>query len=105
MGDSGSLPLGGLLAWMAVVAKQELVLPLIGLVFFVEMGSSFLQTQWYKRTKTRIFTCAPVHHGLQLHGGIFKKGAAPWAQTQIVTRAWIVAAICAMASLALLKVR
>ncbi len=104
MGDSGSLPLGGLLAWMAVVAKQELVLPLIGLVFFVEMGSSFLQTQWYKRTKTRIFTCAPVHHGLQLHGGIFKKGAAPWAETQIVTRAWIVAAICAMASLALLKV-
>jgi UDP-N-acetylmuramyl pentapeptide phosphotransferase/UDP-N-acetylglucosamine-1-phosphate transferase len=40
-----------------------------------------------------------------LHGGIFKKGAAPWAETQIVTRAWIVAAICAMASLALLKVR
>lgn len=105
MGDSGSLPLGGLLAWMAVVAKQELVLPLVGFVFFAEMGSSFLQTQWYKRRKTRIFTCAPIHHGLQLYGGIFKKGAQPWAETQIVVRAWIVAAVCAMASLALLKVR
>ena len=37
MGDSGSLPLGGLLAWMALVAKQELVLPLIGFVFFAEV--------------------------------------------------------------------
>lgn len=105
MGDSGSLPLGGLLAWMAIVSKQELVLPLVGLVFFVDMASSFLQTQWYKRTKTRIFTCAPLHHGLQLHGGVFKKGTEPWHETKIVVRAWIVAAVCAMASLALLKVR
>lgn len=106
MGDSGSLPLGGLLAWMALVAKQELVLPLIGLVFFVELGSSFLQTQWFKRSGgKRIFTCAPLHHGLQLKGGIFTPGERPWHEVQIVVRAWIIAAACAMASLSLLKVR
>jgi phospho-N-acetylmuramoyl-pentapeptide-transferase len=106
MGDSGSLPLGGLLAWMALVAKQEMLLPLIGFVFFAELGSSFLQTQWYRRTGgKRLFTCAPVHHGLQLKGGIFKPGEKPWHEVQIVTRAWIIAAVCAMASLSLLKVR
>jgi phospho-N-acetylmuramoyl-pentapeptide-transferase len=106
MGDSGSLPLGGLLAWMALVAKQELVLPLLGFVFFAELLSSFLQTQWYKRSGgKRIFTMAPIHHGLQVKGGIFRPGPRPWAETQIVTRAWIVAALCAMASLSLLKVR
>jgi len=106
MGDSGSLPIGGLLAWMALVAKQELVLPLIGFVFFAEMGSSALQTFWYKRSGgRRLFTVAPVHHGLQLKGGIFSAGAAPWHEVTIVVRAWIVAAACGMASLALLKVR
>lgn len=106
MGDSGSLPMGGLLAWMALVSKQELVLPLIGLVFFVELGSSFLQTFWYRRSGgKRIFTMAPVHHGLQVKGGIFTPGERPWHEMQIVVRAWIVAAVCAAASLSLLKVR
>ena len=106
MGDSGSLPLGGLLAWMALVAKQELVLPLIAFVFVAELASSFLQTFWYRRTGgRRLFTCAPLHHGLQLHGGVFTAGAARWHEVTIVTRLWIVAAACALASLALLKVR
>ena len=106
MGDSGSLPLGGLLAWMALVSKQELVLPLIGLVFFVELASSALQTFYFKRTGgRRLFTVAPVHHGLQLKGGIFQPGEAAWHEVTIVVRAWIIAAACAMASLALLKVR
>ena len=105
MGDSGSLPIGGLLAWMAVVAKQELVLPLVGFVLFAELGSSALQTFWYKRTKKRIFTMAPIHHGLQTKGGIFRPGEKEWHEVKIVTRAWILSAVCAMASLALLKVR
>jgi phospho-N-acetylmuramoyl-pentapeptide-transferase len=106
MGDSGSLPIGGLLGWMALVAKQELVLPLLGFVFFAEMGSSALQRFYYRRTGgKRLFTMAPIHHGLQLNGGIFKAGAAPWHEVTIVVRAWIVAAVCATASLVLLKVR
>ncbi|MFT4537645.1 MAG: phospho-N-acetylmuramoyl-pentapeptide-transferase [Planctomycetota bacterium] len=105
MGDSGSLPLGGLLAWMALIAKQELVLPLLGFVFFVEMGSSALQRIYYKRTGERIFTMAPIHHGLQVYGGIFKKGPTKWPESRIVIRGWIIAAVCAMASLSLLKVR
>jgi len=106
MGDSGSLPIGGLLAWMALVSKQELVLPLIGAVFFLDLGSSFLQTFWFKRSGgKRIFTCAPIHHGLERHGGIFRPGAAPWHEVTVTVRAWIVASACAMAGLALLKVR
>jgi phospho-N-acetylmuramoyl-pentapeptide-transferase len=106
MGDSGSLPLGGLLAWMALVAKQELVLPLIGFVFFAELFSSWLQTFWFRRSGgKRLFTCAPIHHGLQLKGGIFQPAARPWHEVTIVVRAWIIAAACAGASLSLLKVR
>jgi len=106
MGDSGSLPIGGLMAWMAVVAKQELVLPVLGFVFFAELGSSALQRTWFKLSGgKRLFTMAPIHHGLQTKGGIFRPGKRRWHEVKIVTRAWIVAAICAMASLALMKVR
>ena len=66
MGDSGSLPLGGIMAWMALVSKQELVLPLIASVFVIDLLTSFLQTFWAKRRKgALIFTMAPIHHGLQ----------------------------------------
>ena len=106
MGDSGSLPLGGLLGWMALIAKQELVLPLIGFVFFAELGSSALQTKWYRLSGgKRLFTMAPVHHGLQLKGGVFRPGTAPWHEVTVVVRFWIIAAACAIASLALMKVR
>jgi phospho-N-acetylmuramoyl-pentapeptide-transferase len=106
MGDSGSLPIGGLLAWLALVSKQELVLPLIGCVFFISLGSSWLQTFYYRRSGgQRVFTCAPLHHGLERHGGVFVAGAAPWHEVTVVVRFWIIAAVGAMASLALLKVR
>ncbi len=106
MGDSGSLPIGGLLAWMALVAKQELVLPLVAFVFYAELGSSFLQTQYYRRTGgKRLFTVAPIHHGLQLKGGIFRPGPAPMHEVTVTVRAWILSAVCGMAALALLKVR
>jgi len=106
MGDSGSLPIGGLLAWMALLAKQELVLPLIAFVFFAEMGSSALQRAYYKSTGgRRLFTVAPIHHGLQLKGGVFSPGPERWHEVTIVVRGWIIAAVCALTSLALLKVR
>jgi phospho-N-acetylmuramoyl-pentapeptide-transferase len=106
MGDSGALPLGGLLAWMALVSKQELALPLIAFVFVAELASSWLQGVYFKSTGGgRLFTCAPVHHGLQLYGGVFQRSEVRWHEATIVVRFWIIAAACAMASLALLKVR
>jgi len=106
MGDSGSLPLGGVLGWMAFVSKQELVLPLIACVLVIDAGSSWLQTFYFRRTGgKRIFTCAPIHHGLQLYGGIFVKREQRWHEMTVVIRFWIVAALGALASLALLKFR
>ena len=107
MGDSGSLPLGGLMAWMAVVSKQELVLPLAAIVFVVDLLSSLVQRYVYRfsgRTK-RLFTIAPIHHGLERHGGVFTKREEGWHEVTVVVRFWILAALGAMASLALLKVR
>jgi phospho-N-acetylmuramoyl-pentapeptide-transferase len=105
MGDSGSLPLGGALAWLAVVSKQELVLPLVCCVFVLDLTTSFLQTFWYKRTQRRLFTMAPIHHGLQRYGGVFVARAEGWHEVKVVVRFWIVAACGATASLALLKLR
>jgi phospho-N-acetylmuramoyl-pentapeptide-transferase len=88
------------------VSKQELVLPLIAIVLFANMGSSWLQTFWFRHSGGhRVFTCAPVHHGLERTGGVFSAGAAPWHEVTVVVRFWIIAAVGAMASLALLKVR
>ena len=106
MGDSGSLPLGGVLAWMALVSKQELVLPLIACVFVADLASSWMQTFWFRRTGgSRLFTLAPIHHGLERYGGVFTRREEGWHEVQVVVRFWIVAACGAMASLALLKVR
>ena len=106
MGDSGSLPLGGAMAWMALVAKQELVLPLIASVFVLDLGTSWLQTFYFRRTGgKRLFTLAPIHHGLELYGGVFKRRKEGWHEVQVVVRFWILAACGATLSLALMKVR
>ena len=106
MGDSGSLPLGGAMAWMALVSKQELVLPLIASVFVLDLGTSLLQRLYFQRTGgKRLFTLAPIHHGLERYGGVFKKRESGWHEVKVVVRFWILAACGAMASLALLKVR
>jgi len=106
MGDSGSLPLGGAMAWMALVAKQELVLPLIASVFVADLLTSFLQRFWYKRSGgKRLFTLAPIHHGLERYGGVFRRREKGWHEVQVVVRFWILAAFGAMGSLALMKVR
>jgi phospho-N-acetylmuramoyl-pentapeptide-transferase len=106
MGDSGSLPIGGLLAWMALVAKQELVLPLIGCMFFVDLFSSWLQTFWFRRTGgKRLFAIAPIHHALERYGNLFRKTGQGWHEVTVVVRFWILAAVGAMAGLALMKVR
>ncbi len=97
MGDTGSLPLGGLLAYVAVAIRQEFLLIIIGGVFFLEMGSVIAQVGYFKATGgKRIFKCAPVHHHFHLSG---------WSEPQVVTRFWVLGVICAMLALVSLKLR
>lgn len=90
MGDTGSLALGALLGVIAVMTKREVVLAIIGLVFVVEALSVMLQIFWYKRTKTRIFLMAPIHHHFEQLG---------WKENTVVIRFWIISLICAIIGL------
>lgn len=96
MGDTGSLPLGGLLGLLAVIARQELLLVAIGGVFVVEALSVIVQVASFRWRAKRVFLCAPLHHHFQLKG---------WPEDKIVVRFWIAAAVCAMVGLAGLKSR
>lgn len=97
MGDTGSLPLGGLLGFVAVVIRQELMLLVAGAVFVAEAMSVILQVAYFKWTGgKRIFLCAPLHHHFQ------KKG---WTEAKTVVRFWLVSALCAGAALATIKLR
>ena len=68
MGDTGSLALGGLIAAVAMVLKQEILLVIIGGVFVAETLSVIIQVTYYKRTKKRIFRMAPLHHHFEKGG-------------------------------------
>jgi len=96
-GDSGSLPLGALIGWFAIVSKQELALPLLAGVFVLEVTTSFLQIYWYKFTGgKRLFRKAPLHHVYQLAG---------MPEQKIVARFWVFGALCAALGLLLIKIR
>jgi phospho-N-acetylmuramoyl-pentapeptide-transferase len=95
LGDTGSLPLGGLLGLLAVIARQELLLVVVAGVFVAEAVSVILQVSYYKWRRRRIFLCAPLHHHFQFLG---------WPETRIVRRFWIAAALCAVAGLGTLYV-
>jgi phospho-N-acetylmuramoyl-pentapeptide-transferase len=94
MGDTGSLPLGGLLGLMAVATRQELLLLLVGGVFVLEAASVAVQVGYYKWRRRRVLRCAPLHHHFQFQG---------WPETRIVVRFWIASALCALLGLATLK--
>jgi phospho-N-acetylmuramoyl-pentapeptide-transferase len=94
MGDTGALPLGGLLGLLALVARQELLLVLVGGVFVAEAVSVILQVGFHRWRRRRIFLCAPLHHHYQFKG---------WAESKIVVRFWIAAALCALVGVASLK--
>lgn len=97
MGDTGSLPLGGLIGYIAVVIRQEFLLLIIGGVFVFELGSVVLQVVYFKLTKgKRIFKCTPIHHHFHLSG---------WNEQMIVTRFWLISAILAAIALATIKLR
>jgi len=97
MGDTGSLPIGGLIAYIAIVVRQELVVLLMCGVFLVEIASVVLQVGYFRFTGgKRIFRCAPIHHHLHLGG---------WTEQQVVARLWIVSIILGVLALATLKIR
>ncbi len=93
MGDTGALALGSSLAVIALMTGQWLLLPVIGIVFVAEMGSNLIQIGYFKLSGgKRIFKRAPFHHHLHLIG---------WAETQVVTRFWLVSIVAAMVGVAL----
>jgi phospho-N-acetylmuramoyl-pentapeptide-transferase len=102
MGDTGSLALGGLIGYIAIVIRQELMLALVGGIFVLEALSVLLQVSFFKYTKhrfgigRRILLMAPLHHHFQ------KKG---WSETQVVVRFWLVNAMLAAMALATVKLR
>ncbi len=96
MGDVGSLSLGGAIGTVAVLVKQELLLPMIGGVFVLEALSVILQVGSYRFTGKRIFRMAPLHHHFELSG---------WNESQVVIRFWIMALFFALFSITTLKLR
>jgi phospho-N-acetylmuramoyl-pentapeptide-transferase len=96
MGDVGSLALGGSIGTVAVVAKQELLLVLVGGLFVAEALSVIVQVASYRFRGRRVFRMAPIHHHFELQG---------WSETKIVVRFWIVAILFSFLALSTLKLR
>ncbi len=102
MGDTGSLALGGAFGILAVLIKKELLIPLLGGVFFMETVSVIIQRVYFKYTKKkygegrRVFKMAPIHHHFEMVG---------WPEPKIVIRFYIITIILAIASLASFKIR
>jgi len=96
MGDVGSLALGGALGTVAILIKQELLLPIVGGVFVAEALSVIIQVASFRLTGQRVFKMAPLHHHFELVG---------WSEPKIITRFVIVGIIFALLSLTTLKLR
>lgn len=109
MGDTGSLALGGAIAMVAVLIKQELVLVIVGGVFVIEALSVLLQVTYFKLTGgKRIFKCSPLHHHFELveKEKAEKEGREVGVvETMITIRFWIVGIIFALLGIATLKIR
>jgi phospho-N-acetylmuramoyl-pentapeptide-transferase len=97
MGDVGSLALGGAIGTIAIIIRQELLLPFIGGIFIIEALSVMLQVGSYKlRNGKRIFKMAPLHHHFEQIG---------WSESKIIVRFWIGALVFALFALTTLKLR
>lgn len=97
MGDVGSLSIGGALATVAVIAKHEIVLAIVGGLFVMETISVILQVGYFRMTGgKRLFRMAPIHHHFELAG---------WSETKITVRFWIISIILALIALSTLKLR
>ena len=102
MGDTGSLALGGAFGIIAILIKKELLIPILGGVFFLETVSVIIQTSYFRYTKKkygvgkRFFRMAPIHHHFELQN---------WPEPKIVVRFYILTIILAIISLASFKIR
>ncbi|WPV67390.1 phospho-N-acetylmuramoyl-pentapeptide-transferase [Chitinophaga sp. LS1] len=102
MGDTGSLALGGIIASLAIIVRKELLIPIFCGVFLVENLSVVLQVSYFKYTKKkygegkRIFLMSPLHHHYQKLG---------YHESKIAVRFWIITIMCAVVSIATLKIR
>ena len=96
MGDVGALAIGAALGTVAVAARQELVLFIMGGVFVMETLSVVIQVASFKLTGRRVFRMAPLHHHFELKG---------WPEPRVIVRFWIVTVILVLVGLASLKIR
>jgi phospho-N-acetylmuramoyl-pentapeptide-transferase len=96
MGDVGSLGLGGALGTVALLVKQELLLPIVGGVFVLEGLSVIIQVGSFKLRGKRVFRMAPLHHHFELMG---------WQEPKVISRFQILAILFALFSLTTLKLR
>ncbi|AMY18606.1 MULTISPECIES: phospho-N-acetylmuramoyl-pentapeptide-transferase [Nocardiaceae] len=92
MGDTGSLALGGLLAGLSIVTRTELLMVVIGALFVAEAASVVIQVAVFRSSRRRVFRMAPFHHHFELGG---------WAETTVIIRFWLLAAISSAVGLAL----
>ena len=92
MGDTGSLPLGGMIAGLSILTRTEMLLVVIAGLFVVEMLSVVIQILVFKTRHVRVFKMAPFHHHFELSG---------WAETTVMVRFWLLAAMSAALGLGL----
>jgi len=96
MGDVGALAIGGAIGTVAVLAKQEILLGLVGGLFVLEALSVMVQVASFKLTGRRVLRMAPLHHHFELAG---------WSEPQVIVRFWIIALVFSLMSLSTLKLR
>jgi phospho-N-acetylmuramoyl-pentapeptide-transferase len=96
MGDVGSLSLGAAIGSVAVLAKQEILLVLVGGLFVMEALSVIIQVASFKLRGKRVFRMSPLHHHFELSG---------WAEPKVIVRFWILSILFALLSLSTLKLR
>ena len=96
MGDVGSMAMGAALAFVALMTRQELLLPIAGGIFVLETVSVIIQVISFKFLGRRVFKMAPIHHHYELMG---------WNEAKITVRFWIISIILSLLTLLTLKIR
>ena len=96
MGDTGSLSLGGVLGVIAILLKQELILPVVGGIFVIEAMSVIIQVGSFKLRGKRVFKMAPIHHHFELCG---------LPETKVTMRFWITTLLFGIVALGIIRMR